>query len=410
MRRTMRGLGLVLIVLVAWAPGGSSAWAEEAGDAAGFIYGQVKTSSGATYEGFIRWGTEEAFWGDHFNSSKDELPYARYVPRSERRVPLQVFGVRVGSRGSLDATRQVVVRFGDIAEIDVLHGKRAQLTLRNGSRIDVVGGSNDLDATLFVHDKERGTVEVPWRRVETVRFAAVPAGVKPYASRLYGKVDTREGLFEGFVQWDSQECLSTDRLDGDSDDARLSIEFGQIRAIERQGLNRSRVKLGSGEVEVLSGTNDVNSDIRGIWVEDARFGRVKISWEAFRRVEFSKAPSSGPAYDQFPASRELRGTVRDVDGKVFKGRIVFDIDESETWEILDGNAGDIDYSIPFGHIASIEPRGHRASLVTLRSGTEVRLEDSKDVSDENAGVLVIAGPETEPHYVSWDRVARVEIE
>src|SRR5882724_3487360 len=35
----------------------------------GFIYGKVYTSSN-TYEGQIRWGSEEMFWTDYFNASK----------------------------------------------------------------------------------------------------------------------------------------------------------------------------------------------------------------------------------------------------------------------------------------------------------------------------------------------------
>ena len=48
--------------------------------------------------------------------------------------------------------------------------------------------------------------------------------------------------------------------------------------------------------------------------------------------------------------------------------------------------------------------------MTLRNGTELRLEDSHDVSDDNSGVLVIAGPEGEPRYLAWDEVARIDLE
>lgn len=404
------GSGVVMAVVVAMVLAVGTAWAEESGDATGFIYGQVKTRSGGTYEGLIRWNDEEAFWGDHFNSNKDELPYARFVPRGQRRVPVEVFGVRIGLRGTWDGNRQLVVRFGDISELEVLRNERAEITLRNGSRIEADGGSNDLGTAIVVHDKDRGVIELPWRKIESVRFMQAPAGTRPYASRLYGKVDTTSGRFEGYIQWDSEECVSTDKLDGETDDAKLSVEFGRIKAIERQGRNRSRVELANGEVEVMSGTNDVNSEIRGIWVEDPRFGRVQISWDAFRRVDFVKPPTSGPSYDSFPRPRELRGTVRDVDGKSFKGKIVFDVDEAETWEILDGSWDDIDYSIPFGMVASIEPRGRNGSRVTLRGGAELRLEDSHDVGEENSGVLVIAGPESEPRYIPWDEVARIELE
>lgn len=387
------------------------ATAEDGTDAAGFIYGQVKTRSGGTYEGFIRWSDEEAFWGDHFNSTKEDLPYLRSVPRRERRVPVEVFGVRIGVRGDwTDQSRHLVVRFGDIERIDVLRGDDAELRLRNGTVLEVSGGSNDLGAEVVVHDREMGLIELPWRKIDTIRFMPAPAGAKPYAERLFGKVTTLDRTFEGFIQWDSEECLSTDELDGESDDGRLSLEFGRIRAIERVSRSRSKVELADGRSVTLSGTNDVNDDIRGVWVEDPRFGRVKISWEVFRRVEFSRAPSSGPGYDAFTVPKPLRGTVKDVDGKAFTGQIVFDVDESETWEILDGSVDGVEYSVPFGMVASISPQGRHGSRVTLRNGTELRLEDSHDVSDENSGVLVIAGPEGEPRYVPWDEVARIDLE
>ena len=340
-------VGAVAIGLLIGVP---MAAAEAGADGAGFIYGQVKTRSGGTYEGFIRWSDEEAFWGDHFNSTKEDLPYLRSVPRRERRVPVEVFGIRIGVRGDwTDQSRHLVVRFGDIERIDVLRGDDAELKLRNGTVVEVSGGSNDLGAEVVVHDREMGLIELPWRKIDTIRFMPAPAGAKPYAERLFGKVTTLDRTFEGFIQWDSEECLSTDKLDGESDDGKLSLEFGRIRAIERASRSRSKVELADGRSVTLSGTNDVNDDIRGVWVEDPRFGRVKISWEVFRRVEFSRAPSSGPGYDTFTVPKPLRGTVKDVDGKAFTGKIVFDVDESETWEILDGSMDGVEYSIPVRH-------------------------------------------------------------
>ena len=49
----------------------------------GFIYGTVTTTSGNSYTGVLRWGTEEAFWDDLFHSSKEELPYAEYAEEAE---------------------------------------------------------------------------------------------------------------------------------------------------------------------------------------------------------------------------------------------------------------------------------------------------------------------------------------
>ena len=43
---------------------------------------------------------------------------------------------------------------------------------------------------------------------------------------------------------------------------------------------------------------------RGKYVDDRRYGRVLISWDAFERVDFCSS-SSGPAYGDFPPGRPL---------------------------------------------------------------------------------------------------------
>ncbi len=400
------GLAAVVAIVLLGVPAAAAA---EGGDASGFIYGVVETTSGSSYEGFIRWGKEEAFWGDHFNATKEELPFEKYVPREERKSGVDVFGVRLTVSSGLE-NRQVVVRFGDLARIEVLRHERVELTFRNGSTLVVEDGSNDIGAEIVVRDVKAGTIELPWRKVRSVRFMQAPTGLAPYAARLYGTLTTTSGSFEGFIQWDSEECLATDRLDGDSDDGEMSLEFGRIRTIERVSRSRARVELLDSRSFELSGTNDVDSDIRGIWVEDPRVGRVKVSWDAFRTLSFKPAPSSGPAYSSFAASRPLRGKVTDVKGTTTTDRLVFDVDESESWEMLDGTADGVDYSIPFALVASIEPKGRHGSQVTLRSGVSVRLEDSHDVTEDNSGVLLVAGPETEPKYVPWDEIARIDLE
>jgi len=406
MRRTL--ITLALMTLVTAVP----ALAEEpAGSpAAGFIYGTVTTVNGATYRGLLRWGGEEAFWGDLFNSTKENEAYAREVPRRERqrRRPIEVFGIRVGVRwDDVDASRVFVARFGDIARIRVLGSDEAEVTMRTGTAFEVSGGSNDIDAEITVHDASVGEVTLPWRKIETVEFAPVPAGVRPYGERLWGRVTTTRGSFAGFVQWDSEECLSTDVLDGDSDDGRMKIEMGQIAAIERRGRRSSTVTLGDGRTLVLSGTNDVDSSIRGILVEDPRFGRVEVSWEAFERVEFTAAPSSGPGYDDFAPLGALHGVVVAERGREVAGRLVFDVDEAEGWEILHGTADGVEYLIPFALVSEIVPRRHDESDVTLRTGETLRLEGSQDVGESNAGLLVYGAGEKDPAYVPWDEVERV---
>jgi len=49
-----------------------------------------------------------------------------------------------------------------------------------------------------------------------------------------------------------------------------------------------------------------------------------------------------------------------------------------------------------------------AARVILKSGEELLLEDSTDVSDDNAGMLVFEPNRPKPTYVRWDEVERVD--
>ena len=163
--------------------------------------------------------------------------------------------------------------------------------------------------------------------------------------------------------------------------------------------------LRSGRKLVLSGHNDVNHDNRGIFVEDPRYGRVLVKWDTFERVDFSDPGPSGPSYDEFNQGGAIRGTVTDRKGGTYQGQIVFDLDELQRWEMLNGEADHVEYTIPFALVKTIEPH-HDRSDVTLVGGLELTLGDHVDVDDWNAGILVIAGGEKT--YIAWDDVERID--
>ena len=89
-------------------------------------------------------------------------------------------------------------------------------------------------------------------------------------------VETEIGDFEGYVMWDKEECLSTDLLDGESEDGDLSIEMGRIASIEPRGRSSSIVILDDGRKLRLRGSNDVDDDNRGIMIEDERYGKITV--------------------------------------------------------------------------------------------------------------------------------------
>ncbi|MCP3963769.1 MAG: hypothetical protein GY719_38525 [bacterium] len=382
----------------------------QAADPQGFIYGKITTGT-ATYEGRLRWGDEESFWGDHFDSVKEERPHAEMAPRRDkgRREPIKIFGITIGMRWD-DASdgRGLIARYGDIREIEVRGDDEAILHMKNGSEVEIDGGSNDVGGKIRVWDREIGQIDVRWDRIEKIELLPTPADLEVAEHRLFGTVETRVGEFTGFIQWDKDECLSTDKLDGESSDGDMEIEMGRIRIIERHSRDSSRVVLVSGRELILDDTNDVDSGNRGIFVEDPRFGRVLVKWDAFERLTLEEPDDSGPAYEDFAPAKALAGKVTGEDGKVHEGRIVYNLDESETWEILGGDRDDIEYHIPFALVSAVIPDGPNGSRVVLVSGEELELEDSSDVAEDNDGVLVLGGGE--PVYVAWDRVRRIDFE
>lgn len=412
LRSTRRSiLALALAWAFAAAPGapGAAQAAQTAQTASGFLYGTITTRDGAEHEGRLRWGEEEAFWGDLFHGSKTELPWQDEIPEDRRHQPatLNLFGFEIDLDDDGRSHRQLAARYGDIREIEVIGRSRAVLVMKSGRRVEIDGGSNDVGGQIHVWDGKREPTKLGWRDIERIRFGAAPPDLAVDVARLYGVVRTDEGDFRGWIQWDQDECLSTDELDGETRDGEMSIPMGDIRTIERRGGRASRVTLRNGREHTLDGTNDVNSSNRGIYVEDERFGRVLVSWDTFERADFADPPGSGPAYGEFEGGRQLRGTVTTRGGRKHTGRLVYDMDEEETWETLDGERRGIDYTIPLGMVASVTPRDGGASRVELRNGEVLELEGTADTGDNHAGVLVLAQGKR-PVYVAWEDVRKID--
>lgn len=403
-KRTQLLLGTLAAVVLA-APAELAA----SQDVSGYLYGTIETSSGNSYTGLLRWGREEAFWDDHFNASKQDEPATGRLPRGYKRSPrkVEVFGLEVsGPWERAWSQRQLIVRFGDLAEIRPRGDDRAELIFRNGDSMRIDGGSNDLGGKITVWDATVGKIDVDWDRIRSIKFAATPASARPAGQRISAKVRTLVGEFSGYLQWDKEEALTVDELDGEADDGDVSIAMGKIRSIERRSRRSSRVELVDGRVLELSGTNDVDSSIRGILIEDARFGRVEIPWDVFERADLEVAKDSGKGYGDYAPLGEIRAKVTLRGGKTREGRIAYDLDETHLWEMLNGNQEDVDYDIPFVRVKQIRPMGRRAE-VTLDNGQKLRLEGQTDVGDDHAGIAFLDGSEED--YVTWDEVELVEI-
>jgi hypothetical protein len=405
----------VVVLSPAIAPPGSSPPASAPSE--GFLYGRVATRSGVAYEGRLRFGgLQEAFWGDFFNGSKQENPWAAHVPSERvptRRRPLSIFGVEIAQRERpLDLGRFFMARMGDLARVEAAGGD-VRVTTKSGSLfvLDRFEAS-DFDDGLRVWDAERGVVDLDSLEVLAIDFLPAPP-LADVPNRLHGTARSSQGDFAGFVQWNRRQCLGSDELGGRTAEGEVRLPFDSIRSIAREGRDGSRVTLVDGREVVLSRSRDVGEGNRGLYVDDARYGRVLVSWESFERVDFD-APGtagSGPAYGDFPPGTPLAGSVTTKDGRRRGGRLVYDLDESETTETLDAPSGGVDYTLPFGLVASIVPDdGAGRARVILRDGEALELEAKGDLGERNAGLLVFVEGGERPEYVRWNEVARIDLD
>ncbi len=375
----------------------------------GLLYGRVNAVGGAVYEGRLRWGGhEEALWSNTFNGTKDENPWVAYAP------PVRSTGVfGIVRERPVDGTRPFMARFGDIERIQPGRDD-IRVTLKSGSEFVLDRYSaDDLADGLRVWDASHGVVDLHERQIRAIDFLPAPGdGSAPYP--LHGTVRTRGGEFTGLIQWNREACLGSDELLGGSAEGELRVRFDTIRSIARRSPDSSLVTLRDGREIELSGTREVGSGNRGVYVDDPRYGRVLVSWEAFERVDLSPG-GTGPAYDDFGVGRPLAGSVATRSGRRLTGRLVYDLDESETTETLDAPWEGVDYTIPFGLVASIvlpadEERGARHARVTLNNGEELLLEPAGDLGEGNAGMLIFLDGRDRPEYVPWTDVERVDFD
>ena len=383
----------------------------------GFLYGRIITVDGATHEGRLRFGgDEEAFWGDSFNGAKHENPWLAQLPPEglpKERRPIEIFGIKIADRESeLDLRRLFMARFGEVARLEA-HGRKVRVTLKSGTVCDLDRfEASDFDDGVRVWDGRRGIIDLDSLRIRSIDFLPTRSlGAAP--SRLHGTVRTRQGDFTGFVAWDREESVGTDELDGRTAEGELSPRFDTIRSIERRSRD-NLVTLLDGREIVFFDDGEVGHGNRGINVDDQRYGRVLISWDSFERVDFSPG-GSGPAYGDFPPGLPLTGSVTTRDGRRLAGRLVYDLDESETTETLDAPSRGVNYTVPFGLIASITPpggneRSAQLARVTLHDGEVLQLERTGDLGERNVGMLIFVDGRERPEYVPWTDVEQVDLD
>jgi len=388
-----------------------------AADNQGFIYGTVTLREGTQHTGFLRWDGEEAFWDDLFHSRQQDIPWVDHVDMNElnkekKRQYYKTHGLidRIAyslehDDDDINLSRLFIVRYGDIQLITIDDDENITITMNDGATQPVRGYSNDVSSDILVFTGAEEPVTLEWDDLAEIRFAATPPEATPYATRLYGRVKSSRGDFEGFIQWDNSECTSIDVMDSRQED----VLMGDIRSVEQDPGEGSIVTMKDGRILNLSGSNDVGRGHRGVFVETADQGRVTIPWSRFEQVDFVDGMGSGNGRETFSGNTALNGTVTDTDGAVFEGRFVFDMDEARMHDIFNGSAKDVKYNIRFSLIASISPEGPESSLVVLRSGQTLKLDDDQDTGKSNGGILLFETGAEQARYLPWSRLRKIQM-
>ncbi len=394
----------------------------QSGGSDGFIYGTLTLQNGDTHTGFLRWEDEEAYWDDLFHSRQINIPWVQYADlkalhREKEKRYFETHGLIDRIAYALEnknpdekIRRLFVARFGNIEVITIDEDENITVTMNNGSslgsKFEVRGYSNDVSTDILVYSDAGEEDSFDWDDLAEIRFAQAPAEATPYAERLYGRVSSSKGEFEGFIQWDQSECTSIDMLDSRQED----LAMGEILAITRKPGGEVIADLVDGRQLSLSGSNDVDDGNRGVVVETEHLGRINVPWKRFQKIEFMTGKGSGPKRDSYADTGALTGNVKTTDGQQYSGRLVYDLGAASQHDIFNGTQQDINYNIPFGLIETITPLEEDACRVTLRNGQILELSDNPDTGAKSTGVLIFNANETKAERVPWAKIQEIRFQ
>jgi len=357
----------------------------------------------------MRWGKQEMMWHDVFNSSK--ISNRRDKSHEERATSLwDNFDWNLSSIWEDKYRKQSHLFscfFGDIKAIYPKSSNYLDLELKNGTILNLNGGSDDVGTYVYVYDYELGRVKIKWSKIKKIEFSAGPLETDAELGQpLYGKLKTRrKGTLEGYIKWDLEERITEDILDGNNSD---QVAFKNISAITKKD-HGAIVTLNSGREIFLSGSNDVNSSSRGIGIFVEGVGNIEISWKDFKHLELIENPNVSLSYDDFEAPIGVKANCYTVDDQELEGLMVFDIDEKWEIEFIDGKDDNVDYQIPLRYIKRIVPKNKTYSQLYLKNGEVLLLGEGQDVSYKNDGVLLFIDGKDKPELIEWKDIIEINI-
>jgi len=225
------------------------------------LYGTLTTRRGDEFTGYVCWDVDELFTNDILDGDE---------------------------RG-----RSRKIKFGKIKSIERYSSSGATVILTNGDDM-LLKNSNDIDdgnRGIIISDPGFGQIVVEWDEFDKIVFDPVPRHVQyndfDGGRRLIGTVYTEDGeSYNGRIRWDDDEEYSWEILDGEYHDIEFDVEFGLIKKIEKKSHRTSIITILDGRTFRLRGSNDVDGDNKGIFIETDVDDEVELDWDEFSYVEF----------------------------------------------------------------------------------------------------------------------------
>ena len=403
------------------------------------IWGRVFTRDGGSHEGFIhlRGSRGGASWTDFLRVSKVN-PDQNYLDWREATAfgrphlrTVELKGYRITWKEKHPAwsrTARSGIRFGHLAELAIDEEEKVRVVTRSHRGVgfeageemsgDSVGEMSFVSARNLrgvVIDSGGSPIDVDGQDVVRIEFGPAPVRRVPATPRLYGTAEDRQGrTFTGFVTWNGDKVLESDRLEGLYEPGSplfsgfgrtyRRIGFSEIRSMEPTQCG-ANVTLESGTLLELC-----SEDPPPVQITDPELGVVEVEWDALRILRLESSPGT-PGYDAFDGGHPLLGTVVTAEGEEIEGRIRWDADEEWSWELLDGRSQGVAFSFEFANVVRIERDESRGAHVTLLDGRSFHLTRGNDVTEDNKGIFIFsvaadgaAGrqPAGEWSYVAWE--------
>ncbi|WP_069658454.1 hypothetical protein [Arcticibacter eurypsychrophilus] len=408
MRYSLRYVLTLIITLTIVSP----AWSQYEG----LMYGEIVLKDKTSLVGSIRWSGGQMLWTDILLVSKANPNVIKYLNK-EQLSELSDKKVTTGLDWQFmslwkdklpERQKEILCRFGDIASVHVTGSTQAQLYFKSGNKLRVATNDNEnrhLGKDIYIYDQFLRKIK--WSNISWINFKRTPENFKPFNGKpLYGTIKTSGGTLKGFIQWDKNKFLSTQKIKGETNtlNERLAYKFETLTGIEKRDKG-ALIKFITDKKVFLKNNRDVNSTNRGIVVMNPVWGRAIVSWESFQCIVFTPVPDN-LGYQSYLKPKRIYATVSTTDNKLFKGNCSFDLDEEWDMELLEGSSNGIKYQIPFKHISSIEVLNKDQSKVILKDKRIMIMSNHNDITDKNWGIIIWLA-NSKYQYIPWNNVNKI---